>query len=84
MYLYGFIFILFVRIRALYRLQKVNRISGEQVRCATEDGPPYEPATDESRSRRLRAMHDAVHRQLDEARLAALLQDRADREVQNR
>ena len=77
------VLILFVRIEPPGRLQNVKRILGEQVRCATEKESPYEPATHEDRSRRLRAMHDAVHRQLDEARLLALLQDWTDRKVQS-
>ncbi len=77
------VLILFVRIEPPGRLQNVKRILGEQVRCATEKESPYEPATHEVRSRRLRAMHDAVHRQLDEARLLALLQDWTDRKVQS-
>ncbi len=76
--------ILFVQIAPRCRLQNVRRISGEKARCATEKESPYEPATDEDRSRRLRAMHDAVHRQLDEARLPALFQDWPDRQIQSR
>ena len=77
------VLILFVQIAALSRLQNVNRISFEQFAVRPKKNRPYEPTIHEDRSGRLRAMLDTVHRQLDEARLPALLQDRPDRAVQS-